>query len=226
VSQERWTAVDRYVNGLLLGPDPLMDAVQEACTAAGLPAIAVSPAQGKWLHLLARATGAQRILEIGTLGGYSAIWMARALPADGKLITLEVSPGHAGVAKQNIERAGLDAIVEVRVGPALAALERLRAEQAPPFDLVFIDADKPGYPNYLDLVLPLCRAGSLIVADNAVRDGAVADPDSNDANVRGIRAFIVKLAADPRLSGTILQTVGEKGYDGFAMALVTEPAPA
>lgn len=218
--QSVWTAVDRYITKLLVPPDPSLDAALKASRAAGLPSIQVSPNQGKLLQLLAVAQGARAILEIGTLGGYSTIWLARALPADGGL-TLEADPRHAEVALANIARAGLDDVVEIRVGPALDTLPKLAAENRGPFDLIFIDADKPSYPDYLAWALKLSRRGSLIIADNVVRNGAVVDAASGDANVQGVRRFNEGLASEPRLSATAIQTVGSKGYDGFAIALVT-----
>ncbi len=221
MSQEQWTEVDRYVADLFVGPDPALDATLQSSDAAGLPSISVSASQGKLLHLLARVQGARNILELGTLGGYSTIWLGRALPADGHLITLEFDPKHAEVARANIARAGLASVVEVRVGRALDTLPQLAAEGRGPFDLIFIDADKPGYPDYLPWALKLSRRGSLIIADNVVRKGAVADAASTDPNVQGVRRFNQLLAAEPRVSATAIQTVGSKGYDGFAMALVT-----
>jgi predicted O-methyltransferase YrrM len=221
MAEEIWTAVDRYIDDLLVRPDPALEAALAASAAAGLPPIQVSPAQGKLLKLLAEIRGARTILEIGTLGGYSSIWLARALPADGLLTTLEVEPKHAEVARANIARAGLAGVVELRLGPALETLPRLAAERRAPFDLVFIDADKEGYPDYLPWALRLCRRGSVIIADNVVRDGAVADAASADPRVQGVRRFNELLAAEPRLTATIVQTVGSKGYDGFAIALVT-----
>jgi predicted O-methyltransferase YrrM len=219
-SLEQWTAVDDYVNELLVGSDAALDAALEASTAAGLPAIAVSPPQGKLLHLLARSMGACKILELGTLGGYSTIWMARALPSDGKLITLEYEPKHAEVARANIARAGLAGKVEIRIGRAIDTLPQLTGEA--PFDLIFIDADKVSYPDYFPWALKLSRPGTVIIADNIVRKGAVADESSLDANVQAVRRYNELLAAEPRVSATVIQTVGSKGYDGFAMALVTK----
>jgi len=216
--QDQWTEVDRYISDLLVPSDPVLDAALEASAAAGLPTIQVSPTQGKLLHILARSLGARKILEIGTLGGYSTIWMARALPAGGRLITLEYSPKHAEVARANIARAGLASVVEVRVGRALDTLPQIAAEG--PFDLIFIDADKVGYPDYLPWAMKLSRPGSVIIGDNVVRKGAVIDAGSSDADVQGVRRFYELLAAEPRLSATAIQTVGSKGYDGFAMALV------
>jgi predicted O-methyltransferase YrrM len=221
MSQEQWTEVDRYLADLFVPPDSALDAALESSDAAGLPSINVSANQGKLLHLLARVRGARNILEIGTLGGYSTIWLGRALPADGHLITLEFDPKHAEVARANIARAGLSGVIEVRVGRALDTLPQLAAEGRGPFDLIFIDADKPGYPDYLPWALKLSRRGSLIIADNVVRKGAVADAASTDPNVQGVRRYNQMLAAEPRVSATAIQTVGSKGYDGFAMALVT-----
>jgi predicted O-methyltransferase YrrM len=218
-TQEQWTAVDEYVKDLLVGSDRALDAALEASTAAALPAIAVSPPQGKLLHLLARSMGARKILELGTLGGYSTIWMARALPAEGKLITLEYEPKHAEVARANIARAGLASKVEIRIGRAIDTLPQLTGEG--PFDLIFIDADKVSYPDYFPWALKLSRPGTVIIADNIVRKGAVADESSLDANVQAVRRYNELLAAEPRVSATVIQTVGSKGYDGFAMALVT-----
>jgi len=219
-----WTAVDAYVAEQLIPPDAALDAALAANAAAGLPSIDVSPPQGKLLHLLARISGARRILEIGTLGGYSTIWLARALPADGRLVTLEFLPHHAETARRNVERAGLADRVEIRVGAAVETLPQLAAEGAGPFDLVFIDADKPSNPIYLDWAVRLSRPGTLIVLDNVVRDGAVADGTSTDANVLGSRAGLEFIGNHPSLEATALQTVGAKGYDGFAIALVTGAA--
>ncbi|MBK6014406.1 O-methyltransferase [Streptomyces sp. MBT53] len=217
-----WNDVDDYLIGHLSPHDEVLEATLRDSDAAGLPQIAVSAAAGKLLHLLARIQGATRILEIGTLGGYSTIQMARALPADGRLITLEYSPKHAEVAGRNIARAGLDKIVEIRVGTALDSLAALADENAAPFDLVFIDADKANNPNYVDWALKLTRPGSLIIVDNVVRNGRVADPANTDPDVVGTRAAIELIGSHPRLSGTAIQTVGEKGYDGFALARVTD----
>ena len=221
MTQDRWTAVDRYVTDLLVPSDAALDAAIEASTAAGLPAISVSPCQGKLLFLLARVMGARRILEIGALGGYSTIWLARALPPDGRLITLEVNAGHAEVARSNFARAGLADVIELRLGSALDLLPALVAQGVGPFDMIFIDADKPGYPDYLAWAVRLSRRGSLIVADNVVKEGTVLDADSEDPVVQGIRRFNAALAADPRVTATEIQTVGVKGYDGFAAVLVT-----
>jgi predicted O-methyltransferase YrrM len=220
MNQASWSAVDRYIDDLFVPPDPALDAALAASAAAGLPPINVAPNQGKLLMLLARLQGARRILEIGTLGGYSTIWLARAVPEGGRVVTLEADERHAEVARANIARAGLADRVELRLGPALETLRALPAE--PVIDLAFIDADKPNNPHYLDWALKLTRRGSLIIADNVVRGGAVAAGDSADPSVAGIRRFNEKLAAEPRVSATEIQTVGSKGYDGFALALVTE----
>jgi len=219
--QNQWTAVDRYITDLLVPPDPALEAALQASEAAGLPAINVAPNQGKLLMLLAQLQGARRILEIGTLGGYSTIWLARALPSDGRLITLEADQKHANIARANIARAGLGGIVELRLGPALETLPRIAAEGRGPFDFCFIDADKQSNSEYFAWALKLSRRGSLIVVDNVVRDGAVADAASRDGGVRGVRRLFERLAAEPRVSATAIQTVGSKGYDGFAIALVT-----
>jgi predicted O-methyltransferase YrrM len=223
VSHEQWDAVDDYVAALLIGEDSAPQAALQASQAAGLPAIALSPPQGKLLHLLARIRGARRILEIGTLGGYSAIWLATALPDDGSLISLELEPSYAKVAHANVQRAGLAGLVEIRVGPALDGLRELIDEGAGPFDLTFIDADKPATPEYFQLALELSRPGSVIVADNVVRDGALSDPESQDPGVLGMRRFHELLSrgvGGHRVSATTIQTVGLKGYDGFTLALV------
>ena len=220
MTQEQWTAVDRYLCGQLLPPDPALEAALQASIAAGLPPIHVSPTQGKLLQLLARLQQARTILEIGTLGGYSTIWLARALPAGGRLITLEADPGHAAVARANFVRAGLAGVVELRPGRALDTLPQLAAEGRGPFDLIFIDADKPGYPDYFAWALKLTRRGSLIIVDNVVRKGAVIDPVSPNPNVQGVRRLHELIAAEPHVSATAIQTVGSKGYDGFVLALV------
>ena len=221
MTQERWTAVDRYVADLLVPADESLTAALEASAAAGLPPHDVSPSHGKLLHLLARVQGARGILEIGTLGGYSTIWLARALPANGRLVTLEADQRYADVARANIARAGLAEIVELCVGRALDTLAELAAEGRGPFDLIFLDADKAQNPEYFAWALELSRRGSLIVADNVVRNGAVIDASSGDPSVQGVRRFNELLAAEPRVSATVIQTVGTKGYDGFAIALVT-----
>ncbi len=220
IGQDLWTAVDRYFADLLSPRDPALDAALEASTAAGLPEIQVSANQGKLLNLLVRLQGSRAILEIGTLGGYSTIWMGRALSPGGRLVTLEADPKHAEVARSNIARAGLDRIVEVRLGRALDTLPKLAAEKPGPFDLIFIDADKPSIPDYFAWALKLSRKGSLIIVDNVVRDGAVIDADSDDASVQGVRKLHEILGAEPRVSATAIQTVGTKGYDGFTIALV------
>jgi predicted O-methyltransferase YrrM len=222
MSLELWTAVDKYLADLLLPGDAVLAAAVADSSAAGLPAIQVSALQGRLLWLLARAQRARSILEIGTLGGYSTIWLGRALPAHGRLISLELEPTHAALARRNLERAGLADRAEVRVGPALESLEQLAREGRGPFDFVFIDADKVGYPEYFSWSLRLCRRGSLIVADNVVRAGAIADAASADANVVAVRRFLELMAAEPRVSATVLQTVGAKGYDGLSIALVTD----
>ncbi|MGA9840487.1 MAG: O-methyltransferase [Thermoplasmata archaeon] len=221
MTQKQWTAVDRYLEELLVRPDATLRETVSASTAAGLPAIQVSAPQGKLLQVIAQIQGTRNILEIGTLGGYSTTWLARALPPGGHLVTLEANPHHAEVARANLARAGLAEVVEIREGPALESLPSLAAGGYPPFDLIFIDADKPSYPDYLGWALRLSRRGSVILADNVVRGGAVADPDDPDPNVRGVRRFHELLAAEPRVSATAIQTVGSKGYDGFAIAFVT-----
>lgn len=215
-----WTAVDRYLTDALVPSDPALDGALEAAATAGLPPINVSPPQGKLLHMLARIQGAKKILEIGTLGGYSTIWLARALPPDGRLVTLEADPKHAAVARASIARAGLADVVELRLGPALETLPVLAAEGRGPFDLVFADADKPNNPAYFAWALKLARPGSLIIVDNVVRNGRVADATSGDSDVQGSRRLIELLASEPRVTATAIQTVGAKGYDGFAIALV------
>lgn len=220
MSQEQWTAVDDYITARLIPPDPVLEAALAATAAAGIPMINVAPNQGKLLYVLAVAHGARTILEIGTLAGYSTIWLARALPADGRLITLEYEPKHAEVARANIARAGLAAQVEVRVGAALDTLPQLAAEDAGPFDLVFIDADKVNSVAYFNWALKLTRLGSLIIIDNVVRDGKVIDAASRDVSVQGVRALYEALAAEPRVAATAVQTVGSKGYDGLAVAVV------
>jgi predicted O-methyltransferase YrrM len=220
MNQDRWTAVDAYITESLVGSDHALDAALESNAAAGLPSIDVAPNQGKLLHLLALTKGARRILEIGTLGGYSTTWLARALPPDGHLVTLELDPKHAQVAGANLDRAGLSGKVEIRIGPAVKSLAKLKEEGVDPFDLIFIDADKPNNPVYLDWALELASLGSLIVIDNVVRDGEIVDAASTDPAVQGVRTLFEKMAAEPRLSATAIQTVGSKGYDGFAMAVV------
>ncbi len=215
MSEELWTAVDDYVAAHLVREDDALRLAVAGAEAAGLPPIQISPAQGKLLHLLARLVGARRVLEVGTLAGYSTIWLARALPRDGQLVTLELSPEYAAVARANLERAGLASIAEVRVGPAADTLPTLAGE--PPFDLVFIDADKRSTPLYFDWALRLTRPGAVIIVDNVVRRGALADADTDDPDVRGMREFVERLGLEERADGTVLQTVGAKGYDGFAL---------
>ena len=219
-AQNLWTKVDRYFGGQLIAPDPALDAALAANREAELPAIDVTPLQGKFLELLVRMTNARRILEIGTLGGYSTIWLARALPANGSVVTLELEAKHAAIAASNLERAGLLERVDLRVGRAVDSLQTLVADNAAPFDLIFIDADKAGYPDYLDWSLRLSRPGTVLLADNVVRDGKVIDPKNTDPNIQGVRRFTERIAAEPRLSTTVLQTVGSKGYDGFTLAIV------
>ena len=218
---ERWAEADAYIAERLIGPDPEQDAAIAASDKAGLPSIQVSAPLGKMLYVLASMLGARRILEIGTLGGYSGTWLARALPGDGRLVTCELDQKHADVARANFERAGLGKVTEVRVGPAADTLPKLVAEGEGPFDLVFIDADKPGYPAYLDWALKLSRKGTVIVFDNMVRRGAVADATSDDENVVAIRKTYDLIAKEKRLTATGIQTVGTKGYDGFVLALVS-----
>jgi predicted O-methyltransferase YrrM len=218
MSQELWTKVDEYLSGMLVQPDAALDDAIEECERAGLPAISVSPPLGKLLHLLARSSGARHVLEIGTLGGYSTIWLARALFPGGRVITLEIDRKHADVARTNFERAGVGKVIDVRVGRALDTLPELVG--LAPFDFIFIDADKESIPEYFTWSLRLARPGSIIVVDNVIREGAVADPASQDPRVQGVRRFNTMLAAEPRVSATAVQTVGSKGYDGFALALV------
>ena len=215
-----WSAVDDFISGALIPPDDALAAALRDSDAAGLPAISVTPPQGRLLHILAQAQGAKSILEVGTLGGYSTIWLARALPPGGRMLTLEINPATAKVARANLARAGLDGVVEVRVGPALDSLRELVARKPQPFDLVFIDADKVNNPEYFRAALELTRSGSLIVVDNVVRDGEILDEGSQDANVRGTRALYAVMGAEPRVTVTAIQTVGSKGYDGFAIARV------
>jgi predicted O-methyltransferase YrrM len=228
VNDKLWDSVDEYFNSALIPADPVLTGAVERARAAGLPHIAVTPGQGKLLHLIARIHGARRILEIGTLGGYSAIWLARALPDGpdaaqrGSLLSLELEPKHAEVARANLAEAGLADRVEVRIGPAADSLAALVAAQVEPFDFVFIDADKPSNPVYLEYVLRLTRPGSVIVIDNVVRQGAVADPGSEDESVIGVQRAVEMITAEPRLSATALQTVGSKGYDGFILAVVVD----
>jgi predicted O-methyltransferase YrrM len=219
-SQALWSAADEYIDGMLAPPDPALKSALEASDAAGLPRIAVTPAQGKLLHILARLQGARRILEIGTLGGYSAIWLARALPEDGRLVTIESEPRFAEVARANISRAGLLSRVDLRVGRGADVLPQIAAEGGGPFDLSFIDADKRSIPEYFQFALRLSRPGSLIIIDNVIREGRVLDTRSHDPDIQGIRRFIKMAAREPRVCATAIQTVGSKGHDGFAAALV------
>ena len=215
-----WSAVDDFINGALIPPDDALAAALRDTEAAGLPPINVTPAQGRLLHILAQTQGAKSILEVGTLGGYSTIWLARALPPGGRMLTLELNPATAQVARANLARAGLDGVVEVRVGPALDSLRELVARKPAPFDLVFIDADKVNNPAYFRAGLALTRSGSLIIVDNVVREGEILDEHSHDANVRGTRELYAVMGAEPRVVATAIQTVGAKGYDGFAIARV------
>jgi predicted O-methyltransferase YrrM len=219
MSRELWNAVDSYLCDLMVPSDPIMDECLAASAAGGLPAINVAPNQGKFLHLLAKIQGAKNILEIGTLGGYSTIWLARALPADGKLHTLEFDPKHAEVAKKNIARAGFAGKVTVHVGPAIGTLPKLQSQA--PFDFVFIDADKISTADYFQWAMKLTRVGSIIIVDNVVRDGAILNPQSEDEGVGGIRRFNDLLIQEKRVTATAIQTVGSKGYDGFTLMLVT-----
>lgn len=221
MSQKTWSAVDRYLSDLLIPADRVLDETLAESEAAGLPPINVAPNQGKLLSLLARLRGARTILEIGTLGGYSTIWLARALPVGGRLVTLEADPNHAQVARANLAGAGLADMVDLRLGQALDTLPILAAEGQGPFDLVFIDADKVNIPAYFSWALKLSRLGSLIIVDNVVRNGAVLDATSEDPNVQGVRRFFEQLATESRVSATAIQTVGSKGYDGLALVLVT-----
>ena len=222
MTETQWTDVDRYITDLLIGPDAALDTALEASTAAGLPAIAVSPPQGKLLFLLARLQAARNILEIGTLGGYSTIWLARAVGAGGRVTTLELDPKHAEVATANVARAGLADVVDVRLGRALDTLPMLDLEGRGPFDLIFIDADKTSIPEYFEWALKLSRSGSLIIVDNVVRSGAVADASSTDTSVLGVRRFNEMVARETRVTATTIQTVGMKGYDGLTFVLVTD----
>jgi predicted O-methyltransferase YrrM len=226
ISDERWTAVDDFITDSLFVPDPVLDAALRDSDAAGLPAINVTPAQGRLLQILAQTQGARRILEVGTLGGYSTIWLGRALPRDGRLITLEIDPRNAAVARTNLARAGLNGVVELRLGNAIDLLRQLITDRGGPFDLVFIDADKAGNPDYFRSALELTRVGSLIIVDNVVRGGAVIDAHTTDPNVLGTRSLYQAMATEPRVSATAIQTVGSKGYDGFAIArVVRAPSP-
>ena len=220
MNQEIWTKVDDYFSDRLVGADPILEHALATSSAAGLPAYNVAPNQGKLLQLFAQMCNARTILEIGTLGGYSAIWLARALPPGGRVVTLEANPDYAEIARKNINHAGLSHAVDIRVGKAIETLPLLEKEGIGPFDMIFIDADKPSNPEYLQWSIKLSRIGTIIVGDNVVRNGAVADAASTDANVIGVRRFIDLMAEYPRLSATALQTVGCKGYDGFSLAIV------
>lgn len=220
MSEELWTAVEQYVDGMQIPSDPVLEAARQTSEAAGLPSIAVTASQGKLLHLLALMQGAKRILEIGTLGGYSTIWMARALPADGKLVTLEFAEKHFKVAGANVARAGLSERVDQRLGAALEMLPVIESEGLGPFDLVFIDADKQNCGPYFEWAVRLSRPGTVIVVDNVIREGEVADSKTKDPNVKGVQRFFESVAADPRVTATTLQTVGSKGYDGFTLIRV------
>jgi len=221
-AQKIWIDVDQYFTEQLHLSDPLLDAAMQANAAAELPAIDVAPNQGKFLNILACLTHSKKILEVGTLGGYSTIWLARALPPGGRLISLEFNPKHAEVAKSNIRRAGLSGRVEIRVGAALDSLPQIEKEGIAPFDFIFIDADKPNNPGYLEWAVKLARPGTLIIVDNVVRDGAISDASSSDPTILGTRKMFDLMSRDARLSSTALQTVGSKGYDGFALAIVTD----
>ncbi len=223
-ARETWNRVEDYFDGALLPHDTDLEQALQSSQQAGLPGINVSPSQGKLLHLLARGIGARRILEVGTLGGYSTIWLARALPADGSLISLELDEHHAEVARANVAGSGLAKLVEIRTGPALASLEALGAAGQEPFDLVFIDADKESNPDYFSWAMRLTHPGSLVVVDNVVRRGRVADDDNSDPDILGVRRMIAAMATDDRIDATTIQTVGSKGYDGLTIGLVTEPA--
>jgi predicted O-methyltransferase YrrM len=222
MSEELWTAVDDYLAEKLIPADAALTAARAANAEAKLPAIDVSPTQGKFLYMLAKIQGARRILEVGTLGGYSTIWLARALPEGGKLITLEIENRHADVARENLKRAGMTSRVEQRVAPAAESLAALVKEGAEPFDLIFIDADKPNNPVYLEWAMRLSRPRTIVVVDNVIREGAVVDAESKDESVRGTRRLFDLIATEPRLEATALQTVGSKGYDGFVVAVVRE----
>lgn len=220
MSQKVWEAVDQYLGKMLIPPDPAMKDALAAAAKAKLPAIQVSSMQGKMLHLMALMTGARKILEIGTLGGYSTIWMARALPEGGRIVTLEADPKHAEVARKNFARAGVESKVELRLGKALDTLPQIAADGIGPFDMFFIDANKSNMPEYFEWSLKLARKGSVIIADNVVREGAVLDAKSKDADIQGVRRFLEMVGKEKRVSGTVLQTVSTKSYDGFATILV------
>jgi predicted O-methyltransferase YrrM len=224
MNQEVWTAVDQYINELLVPSDPHLDSALQASAAANLPNIQVSPPQGKLLHVIARLVGARNILEIGTLGGYSTIWLARALPPGGRLLTLEANDKHADVASKNFARAGLSDVIELRRGKALDSLPGVASDGRGPFDLIFIDANKSNMDEYFDWAVKLSRRGTAIISDNVIRHGGVIDAASEDEDIQGVRRFNERVAADPRVSATAIQTVGSKGYDGFAlMVVLTDP---
>ena len=220
MNQEVWTAVDEYINSLLVPSDPMLDAALASSAEANLPAIQVSPPQGKMLQVLARLVGARNVLEIGTLGGYSTIWLARALPPDGRVLTLEANPKHAQVARANFARAGLTSVIELRLGKGLDLLPHVASDARGLFDLIFIDANKSNMPEYYDWAVKLSHRGTVIIADNVIRHGGVLDATSDDADIQGVRRFTERVAADPRVSATAIQTVGSKGYDGFALIIV------
>jgi predicted O-methyltransferase YrrM len=222
MSQDLWNAVDTYVVDRIIGHDPILDAALDAANAAGLPAISVSPAQGKLLYLLARLQGSRNILEVGTLAGYSTIWLARAMPRYGRLVTLELDPKHAAVARENIVRAGFGDVVDVRVGPALDQLTEMTRGKEVPYDFVFIDADKKNIPAYFELSLKLSKPGTVIVVDNVVREGKLADEGSDDESVQAVRRLHDVISQERRVSATTIQTVGAKGYDGLTIVLVHE----
>jgi predicted O-methyltransferase YrrM len=219
MSQDLYTAVDNYLAETLIPPDPVLDAVLKSCEDAGLPAIAVTPTQGKFLQIIARVINAKRILEVGTLGGYSTIWLARALPPNGQIFTLEFNPKHADIAQQNFRRANVESFIHLHVGAALDTLPKIAASN-PPFDLIFIDADKKNNPHYFQWALKLAHPGSIIIIDNVVREGKVIDADSEDPDIVGTRQVLSDIANEPRVSATALQTSDAKGHDGFALALV------
>ncbi|MBG9772697.1 O-methyltransferase [Brevibacillus laterosporus] len=221
-SPKKWTEVDQYFNSMLLPSDPILDEVLQANAKAGMPAIDVAPNQGKLLYLLAKIRGAKKILEIGTLGGYSSIWLARALPQDGQLISLEYEQSFAHIAEENVKKAGLAEKVSILVGPALETLPTLQEKGMTGFDMIFIDADKQNNPHYLQWALKLCNPGAIILGDNVVRDGEVIHPESEDDRIQGIRQFIDLLSSEPRIESTAIQTVGSKGYDGFVLGVVKE----
>jgi len=220
MDQKIFGAVDQYIGDLFIKPDEALTAAEQSHKLENIPLISVSPSQGRLLYLFAKLTHAVKILEVGTLAGYSTIWMAKALPKDGKLISLEIDPHHADIARKNIDRAGLSSKVDIRVGKAIELLPKLKDENAGPFDMIFIDADKPPYAEYYEWAVKLSRPGTLIIADNVVRDGKVLNPDHTDPMVKGVQRFNKVLAADSRVSATILQTIGIKEYDGMAIAIV------